>query len=94
MQTEWNGEEQRKNRLHEDDITLIVSGVTNSLSNHFCRFSAIKTEDMESAVPFMLSFKSVTEKTGMIIWKALVIGIMVVAGGLISLGFWHKLKGN
>ena len=88
----WNGEERRTNRLHEDDIKLIVSGVSDSLSNHYCRFDKIKTDDMEEVIPFMLSFKSLTEKTGVIIWKAIVVGILMITGGLISLGFWSKMK--
>jgi hypothetical protein len=40
----------------------------------------------------MLSFKSLTEKTGVIIWKAIVVGILMITGGLISLGFWSKMK--
>ena len=92
MATDWDGKERRKNKLHTDDVNAIVSGVTEVLSNHYCRFSDIKTEDMKAVIPFMLSFKSLTEKTGVIIWKAIVVGILVVTGGLISLGFWSKIK--
>jgi hypothetical protein len=92
MATDWDGEERRKNRLHADDIGAIVQGVTESLSGHFCRFSDSKTEDMKDVIPFMLSFKSLTEKTGVIIWKAIVVGMLMIAGGLISLGFWSKMK--
>ena len=84
---EWNGEERRINRLHPDDITAIVHGVTNSLSNHYCRFSSIKTEEMEEVIPFMLAFKGVTEKTGLWIWKAIVLGVVSIISGLIYLGF-------
>jgi hypothetical protein len=92
MTTDWNGEERRKNRLHADDISLIVDGVRDSLSDHLCRFSDIKTADMKEVIPFMLSFKSLTEKTGVIIWKAIVVGMLMITGGLISLGFWSKMK--
>jgi hypothetical protein len=29
-----------------------------------------------------------------IIWKAIVVGILMITGGLISLGFWNKLGGK
>jgi len=95
MEKPWNKEERRfNNRLHDDDIKLIVSGVTNSLDSHYCRFQSIKTEDMEAVVPFMLSFKGVTEKTGMLIWK-LIIGTFIVGiFGLIGLGFWNRVGGK
>jgi hypothetical protein len=92
MATDWDGEERRKNRLHADDIGAIVAGVTDSLSDHYCRFADIKTEDMKDVIPFMLSFKSLTEKTGVIVWKAIVVGILMIAGGLFSLGFWSNMK--
>lgn len=87
----WDGEERRVNRLHADDVDAIVRGVSDSLSNHYCRFSTIKTEDMEAVIPFMLAFKGVTEKTGMLIWKILVGGIVMAATGLTALGFWHRM---
>jgi hypothetical protein len=44
----WNGEDRRQNyRLHTDDIALIVTGVTQSLSGHYCRFPEIKTDDLD-----------------------------------------------
>jgi hypothetical protein len=92
MTTDWDGEDRRKNRLHADDLKAIVAGVSKSLDDRFCRFPDIKTEDMKDVIPFMLSFKSLTEKTGVIIWKAIVVGILMITGGLISLGFWSKIK--
>jgi hypothetical protein len=87
-----------ENRLHKDDIDAIVHGVVekgiNSLCKHYCRFSSIKTEDMETIVPFMLSFKGITEKTGMMIWKIFVGIIVMGVAGLTGLGFWAKLKGD
>ena len=90
MATDWDGEERRTHRLHADDVTLIVNGVTAALSNHFCRFSDIKTNDMKDVIPFMMSFKKLTEKTGMFIWY-LILGT-VGAGilGLTALGIWRK----
>jgi len=88
-------EERRKAfRLHKDDIDLIVSGVEESIDGHICRFTSITTKEMETIVPFMLTFKGVVEKTGMWVWK-LIIGV-VAAGimGLTALGFWHKYGGK
>lgn len=92
--SEWNGEERRQSRLHEDDIKIIVSEISKAMSNHLCRFLDIKTEDMKNVFPFMLSFKKLTEKTGLFIWY-LIIGA-VIAGiiSLTALGFWKKAGGN
>ena len=89
--TGWNKEERRQeNRLHEDDIALIVSGISTSLSEHYCRFSSIKTDDMYDVIPFIVKFKRLSEKIGSVI---LVVVVTVITGGLLallSLGFWRK----
>ena len=91
----WNKEERRQNnRLHEDDISLIVSGVTGSLSDHYCRFSAIKTEEMTQVIPFMLSFKRLSEKIGSVV---LYVIVTVLSGGFVAIfakGLWEKIKGE
>jgi len=88
--TDWDGEDRRHNRLHADDLAAIVDGVTSALSSHYCRFSDITTNDMKDVIPFMMSFKKLTEKTGMFIWY-LILGT-VGAGilGLTALGIWRK----
>jgi hypothetical protein len=88
---DWNEEERRiNNRLHEDDIALIVSGISTSLSDHYCRFSSIKADDMYEVIPFIVKFKRLSEKIGSII---LVVVVTAITGGciaLMSLGFWGK----
>ncbi len=89
----WNGEERRNNRISKDDLELIVEGVTNALDGHYCRFANIKTEDMNAVIPFMLSFKGITEKTGMLVWKIVIGFVMMGFLGLTALGFWDKWSG-
>ena len=93
MTTEKWDKDQGLNRLHADDIALIVSGVTGSINNHYCRFSAITTEDMQSIVPFMIKFKRLSEKIGSVV---LIVVVTAITGGclaLMSLGFWTKRGG-
>lgn len=90
--TDWNGEERRKNRLHADDVSAIVQGVTESLSSHYCRFSFVEPEDIKAIVPFMLKFKRLSEKVGSIVLVVLVTAITGGILGLIALGFWTKAK--
>jgi len=90
----WNGEERRTNRLHADDIQAIIAGISAEVNTHYCRFSTIKTEDMEAVIPFMLSFKSVTEKTGMLVWKLVISCIVIAVGTWTAIGFWFKMKGK
>ena len=90
----WNGEERRQNRISQDDLDLIIDGVTNALDGHYCRFASVKIEDMNAVIPFMLSFKGITEKTGMLIWKIVVGCIMMGVLGLTALGFWGKWSGK
>ena len=92
--TTWNGEERRINRISKEDLELIVEGVTNALDGHYCRFASIKTEDMNDVIPFMLSFKGITEKTGMLVWKIIIGGLMLGVMGLTALGFWHRWSGG
>lgn len=91
----WNGEERRINRLHADDVDAIVQGVSDSLSdNHYCRFNSIKEEDMRAVIPFMLKFKTLSEKVGSVV---LYVVVSVLSGGAIALflrGVWSKLKGE
>ena len=90
----WNGEERRINRLHADDVDAIVRGVSDSLSDHYCRFSAIKTEDMAAVIPFMLKFKGLSEKVGSIV---LYVVVTVVSGGAVAIflkGLWSRIKGE
>jgi len=87
---EGNGEERRHNRLHEDDIKLIVSGISKSLSDHYCRFSSIKRDDMYEVIPFIVKFKRLSEKIGSIILVVVVTGITGGLLALLSMGFWGK----
>ena len=84
----WDGEERRHNRLHEDDVQAIIHGVSGALSDHYCRFSTIKTDDLHAIVPFMLKFKRLSEKIGSVI---LIVIVTAFTGGLIAIfsrGFW------
>ena len=94
----WDGIERRNdrrsNRLHDEDIDLIVSSITGSLQHHFCRFDNITTDDMKEVVKFTLKFKGVAEQTGMWVWK-IIIGLVVTGGAsLTALGFWTKTRGK
>jgi len=76
--TDWDGEERRINRLHADDVALIVDGVKNALSDHYCRFSSIKSADMYEVVPFIVKFKRLSERIGSIV---LVVIVTAITGG-------------
>lgn len=89
--TTWTGEERRRNRLNKDDVALIVEGVTSQMNSHYCRFNSISVEEMAEVVPFMLSFKGVVEKTGMLIWKIIIGFILAGVLGWTALGFWNKV---
>ena len=83
-------QEHSPKRLHADDITAIIDGITESLSDHFCRFPSVKPEDMHEVIPFILKFKRLSEKVGSVI---LVVVVTAITGGciaLMSLGFWRK----
>ena len=91
----WDGKERRSdNKLHDEDIDRIVSGVRESFNDHFCRFNGITTKDMENVVDFTLKFKGLAEQTGMWVWK-IIIGIIIAGGAsLTALGFWTKTRGK
>ena len=89
---DWNQEERRtNNRLHEDDIKLIVSGITGSLSDHVCRFSTITTKDMEAVVEFVQGIISTTETTKKLVWKLIVSVTVISLLGWLAVGFIYKL---
>ena len=90
--TDWNEEERRiNNRLHEDDINLIVAGVTGSLSEHVCRFSSIKTKDMEAVVEFVRDVMDTTTTTKKLIWKLIVSATVIALLGWLAVGFIFRL---
>lgn len=92
MTENWNGEERRHNRLHEDDLRTIIDGISSAIGDHYCRFAKIKTSELEDVIPFMMSFKGLTEKTGVLVWKIIVGAVMATVLGLISLGVWKKVQ--
>ena len=88
MTTDWNGEERRNNRLHADDLSAIIHGVSVAINGHICRFPRISPEDMQAVIPFMLKFKRLSEKIGSVI---LIVIVTALTGGLIAIfsrGFW------
>jgi len=95
MATEKHEPERRRpTRIHEEDLTAIVKGVAESLNGHYCRFSAISTEDMRAVIPFMLKFKRLSEKVGSIV---LYVVVTVLSGGAVAIfvrGLWSKAKGE
>ena len=83
-----------ENRLHPDDINKIVNGITAKISDHYCRFSSIKTEDMAAVIPFMMKFKGLSEKVGSIV---LYVVVTILSGGMIAIflkGLWARIKGD
>ena len=90
--TDWNQKDRRNNRLHEDDIKLIVAGVSSSLNNHYCRFSEIKTRDMEVVVEFVQGIITTTETTKKLIWKIVVSVTVVALLGWMVVGFIYRMK--
>ena len=92
MDTIWNGEERRSNRLHADDINLIVAGVSGSISDHMCRFQNIKTKDMEAVVEFVQSIMDTTTTTKKLIWKLIVSVTVVALLGWTVVGFIYRIK--
>ena len=90
--TDWKQEERRtNNRLHEDDIKLIVTGIAGSLSGHVCRFSTIKTKDMETVVEFVQGIISTTETTKKLVWKIIVSVTVVSLLGWLAVGFIYRI---
>jgi len=90
--TTWNKEERRSNRLHEDDIALIVAGVSGSISEHVCRFSKIETRDMEAVVEFVQSIMDTTTTTKKLIWKLVVSVTVIALLGWTVVGFIYRIK--
>jgi len=89
----WNKEERRINsRLHEDDIALIVTGVSGSLNNHLCRFARIETKNMEAIVEFVEGIMDTTKTTKKLIWKIIVSVTVVALLGWMAIGFAIKMK--
>lgn len=90
--TDWKQEERRtNNRLHEDDIKLIITGIAGSLGDHVCRFSTIKTKDMEAVVEFVQGIISTTETTKKLVWKIIVSVTVVSLLGWMAVGFIYRI---
>ena len=89
--SDWNGEERRINRLHEDDIALIVSGISSSMNGHYCRFSNIKTKNMEDIVEFVEGIMDTTKTTKKLIWKIIVSVTVAALLGWMVIGFVHRV---
>lgn len=90
MATNWIHGGNERQRMHEDDLNAIIKGITGAVSEHYCRFSTIKSDDMEAIVPFMLKFKRLSEKIGSVI---LIVFVTAFTGGLIAIfsrGFWRN----
>jgi len=92
MTEEWNGEDRRKNRLHEEDIALIVTGISSSMNGHYCRFSNIKTKNMEDIVEFVEGIMDTTKTTKKLIWKIIVSITVVALLGWMVVGFVYRIK--
>jgi hypothetical protein len=90
MDAKWVQGRNERQRMHEDDLKAIIQGISGAVSEHACRFSTIKPDDMEAIVPFMLKFKSLSEKIGSVI---LIVIVTAFTGGLIAIfsrGFWRN----
>jgi hypothetical protein len=83
-------------RLHEDDVKLMVKTIRESISlAHPCRFPDIQPQemsDLRSVLPFMKAFKGLMEKTGIAVWLAAVLGVMGFIGLLVKIAL--KIKGE
>ena len=88
-------EEKRKyQRLHGEDIEIIVEQITDGLiaTPHFCRFDKITEQDLMELVESSKAFKVFKKKTGWIIW---VISITALFGWVLSsliVGVVTKIK--
>ncbi len=90
----WDGTERRENKLSTYDIEAITAGVSEAITNHICRFPNVSAKEMEEAIPFILSFKGVVEKTGWIVWKIIIGGVALALMGWTFLGFVTKIRGK
>jgi len=94
MITHHEPERRKPTRIHEDDLTAIIEGITTSFDEHYCRFSNIKTEDMAAVIPFMMKFKVLSEKVGSIV---LYVIVTALSGGAIAIflrGLWDIARGE
>ena len=88
-------EEKRKyQRLHGEDIEIIVDQITSGLiaTPHFCRFNKITEQDLTELVESSKEFKIFKKKTGWIVW---VITVTALVGWVLSslvIGIVTKIK--
>ena len=87
-------EKRKQQRLHGEDIEIIVDQITSGLiaTPHFCRFNKITEQDLTELVESSKEFKIFKKKTGWIVW---VITVTALVGWVLSslvIGIVTKIK--
>ena len=77
-------------RLHPEDITLIIEGVSGR--THSCRFPGIEPNDLTLVVDFVKSLKSDAKENRRVVRKVLITMFITTVSGLTLAGIVVYLR--